>query len=456
MKTRGGRQTHAVYRCRSTDRAPGVDRRPRSLASRASCPAAALAAVLTLAGCAAVDNFGDRGLAYNEQITSTQNRMLFLNIVRAANKHPMAFTSIASVAGTATASGQLGFTLPFADNAGLAPFEAGPQIGASGGPTFSINNLDSQDFMKGFLTPIDVKTIDLFGQEGLPWQELYDLFVAKVAITDADGHPRAWLYNSPGPWPTQVAQQTQFQDFLEVLRRAQLHTEAVEDFVKIGPELSGKDLPTLETSIAATQANLVLKLVGPGRYQLGRTVAGHRFCVGDAATDQLAIKVDGRDFPIQVTRGMRCGATAAERADDSPPGDDATGTHRLLASAATGGYQLVVSLRSAEAVTYYLGELVRQQLCLQADGRCDQPTPRLVMVRNEAHDDTPTPLFEVARRSPRPRDLVAVRYLGESFCVAGDQDDRSAQVLTILGQLVNLNKSAKDNPAPNIVTLVGH
>jgi hypothetical protein len=445
--------THAGRRSRSPEQTLDSIRKT---ASRTLRSAVALAAILTLAACATVDNFGDRGLAYNEQITSIQNRMLFLNIVRAAHKHPMSFTSIASVTGSATASGQLGFTLPFADNANLAPFQAGPQIAASGGPTFTINNLDGQDFMKGFLTPIDVKTIDLLGQEGLPWQELYDLFVAKVAITDSNGHPLAWLYNSPGPWPTQVAQAAEFQGFLEVLRRAQLHTEAIEDFVKIGPELSGKDLPSLETSIAATQANLVLEAVGPGRYQLGKTVVDHRFCIGDAATDRLTIHVDGRDYPLRVTRGMRCGATAAERAGDSPSGEDAGGTHQLLASAATGGYQLGVSLRSAEGVTYYLGELLRQQLCLQGDGGCAESAPRLVMVRNEAHDDTPTPLFEAAMRTPRPSDLLTVRYLGRSFCLAGDQGDRSAQVLTILGQLVNLNKSAKDNPSPNVVTLVGH
>ena len=330
------------------------------------------------------------------------------------------------------------------------------RFAASGGPTFTINNLDGQDFIKGFLTPVDIKTIDLFGQEGLPWQELYDLFVLKVAITDSQGHPRAWLHNSPGEWASQVADEAQFQDFLEVLRRAQMHTEAIQDFVKIGPEMSGKDVPTLEAAIAATQANLLLESVGPGRYQLGKTVTDHRFCIGNSATTVLMIRAGGQDYPMDVTPGMRCGATAAERAGASPSSEDAGATHKLFASAAKGGYQLVVSLRSAEAVTYYLGEVLRQQLCLDADGRCGDYASRLVMVRSDVHDDAPTPLFEAAMRNPRPQDLVAVRYMGQSFCVAGDQADRSAQVLTILGQLLNLNKSAKDNPAPNIVTLVGH
>ncbi len=426
-----------------------------AITGRTLCAAAAFAGALALAACATVDNFGDRGLSYNEQITSTQNRMLFLNIVRAAHKHPMAFTSIGSVAGTATASGALGFTLPFADNPGLVPFQAGPQLSASGGPTFTINNLDGQDFMKGFLTPVDLKTIDLFGQEGLPWQELYDLFISKVAITDSYGHPRAWLHNSPGEWASQVEQEAQFQAFLEVLRQARMHTEAIQDFVGIGPELSGKDAPTLEATLAATQAGLIIKAVGPGRYQLGRTVTDHRFCIADPATTFLMIHAEGQDYPMDVTPGMRCGATAAERAGAGPSSDDAGATHKLFASAPKGGYQLVVSLRSAEAVTYYLGEVLRQQLCLDADGRCRDPVSRLVMVRSDAHDDPPTPLFEAAMRAPRPHDLVAVRYMGQTICVAGDKADRSAQVLTILGQLLNLNKSAKDNPAPNIVTLVG-
>jgi hypothetical protein len=249
-----------------------------------------------------------------------------------------------------------------------------------------------------------------------------------------------------------------------------LRTEEVDDFVPIGPKVDSAHLQSLEEMVKVAQANLKINPVGADHYQLGKKVTDYRFCVGNSTTKDLPIVVDERTYDIKVTAGMHCGATDAERAADNQPGDAGGGAHRLFSVGRdrtgenktsedntredNGG--LVVTLRSAEGVTYYLGEVLRQEICLDGSGECRDFTPRLIMVRNGSRDDPPTPLFEAVKRSPNRRDLVAVRYMDQMFCLPGDQSDRSAQVLTILGQLVNLNKSAKDNPASNIVTLVGH
>lgn len=422
---------------------------------RARLALAAVAAV-ALAGCVTVDRFADRGLAYNVQIASAQDRMLFLNIVRAAYRRPMAFTSIAAVTGSATASGTLGFNLPFAGAPNLLPYQAAPSLSASGGPTFTVNNLDSQEFMKGFLAPVTTATINLFGQEGLPWQELYDLMIAEATVTDDAGRT-VLLLNRPG-------QEADFQGFIAALRDADVRTEEVDGVEAIGPPLAAGDAKSVEAaSPAAAQANFHLARLDDGRFQLQRTNVSYRFCVGRPDAAAIAFSTaDGARHVIGVTAPMRCGQAGEGRPAPSAGEPKALAASRLMLGSARpkapAGDRVLApagieaTFRSAEGVTYFLGEIVRQQLCLEADEDCREPP---IAVGGGPGWPAQT-LLRVERGAGRAGDVADIAYLGQAFRLRGGANDRSAQVLTILGELVNLNKSAKDNPAPSVVTLVGH
>ncbi len=109
-----------------------------------------------------------------------------------------------------------------------------------------------------------------------------------------------------------------------------------------------------------------------------------------------------------------------------------------------------VTFRSAEGVTYFLGEVARQELCLEPDSGCAEPPVTLAWPNGERQR-----LLRVERGAARPGDVADVGFMGQGFRLVDGPADRSAQVLTILEQLVALNKSAKDNPAPGVVTLVG-
>lgn len=97
--------------------------------------------------------------------------------------------------------------------------------------------------------------------------------------------------------------------------------------------------------------------------------------------------------------------------------------------------------RSTEGVIYYLGEITRHQL---------SGPDQTVMVRGGGD----RPLF-VVHRGLVAGALTQVTFMGQTYAIAADNEERTTQVLSLLTQLISLNKSAKDLPATNVFTIVG-
>lgn len=155
-------------------------------------------AVLILApcvtGCAIVDQYSGRAVAYNVEAEQAQEQALLLNVVRAYLRHPMQFTSVSTITGSASASGGVQYTLPV--NVPFRPVTNGSSIaafpplttwtlngGMSGGPTFTVPVLDTQEFYDGIMKPISGQMYDLYLQGDYPRDLLFNLFVSKVTIT---------------------------------------------------------------------------------------------------------------------------------------------------------------------------------------------------------------------------------------------------------------------------------
>ena len=168
--------------------------------------AAVAFASLALAGCAIVDKYSNRAVEYNLQAEKTQQQNLLLNIIRASLRRPMQFTGLQSITGTASASGSVtgGYTnlhqTPVAQDLGAALAGISNQaIGRgvtgtgsstasmSGGPTFVVPVLDTQEFYQGILNPVSHQIIDYYVQQGFPPQVLFALFVASVEIIETEG-----------------------------------------------------------------------------------------------------------------------------------------------------------------------------------------------------------------------------------------------------------------------------
>jgi hypothetical protein len=156
-----------------------------------------LAAAVALVGCAVVDQYSGRAVAYNVEAENAQEQALLLNIVRAYLRRPMQFTTVSSITGTATASGTVGYSRPanvpfrpVTDGTSIAQFPALPTYtvagSVSGGPTFQIPVLDTQEFYQGLLKPVPTQLWDLYIQNSYPADLLFNLFIGKIVIRKLD------------------------------------------------------------------------------------------------------------------------------------------------------------------------------------------------------------------------------------------------------------------------------
>ncbi len=124
------------------------------------------------------------------------------------------------------------------------------------------------------------------------------------------------------------------------------------------------------------------------------------------------------------------------------------------------GFSLQMEPRSTEGVIYYLGEISRCQIGLDALSVCSMLPTIYVDYRVPPREDK---VFVISRQkasgsmSGESRDsAIEVDWAEWRYRVAMDPSavDRSGQVLRILTQLLALNRSAKDFPTPAVVPII--
>jgi hypothetical protein len=134
-----------------------------------------------IAGCAVVDQYSGRALGYNVEAAQASQQTILLNIVRASQRHPMQFTMVSTITGTASSSGTFGLSAPL--GAGGAQYKTGTLGGSfSGGPSFTVPVLDTKEFYYGLMNPIPPVLIDLYIQAGYPRDLLYNLFIDRIVV----------------------------------------------------------------------------------------------------------------------------------------------------------------------------------------------------------------------------------------------------------------------------------
>lgn len=132
-------------------------------------------------GCAVVDQYSGRALGYNVEAEQASQHAILLNIVRASQHRAMQFTGVSTITGTASSSGTLGLSVPL--GAGGAQYKVGSIGGSvSGGPSFTVPVLDTQEFYYGLMGPIPGVIFDLYIQAGYPRDLLFNLFIDKIVV----------------------------------------------------------------------------------------------------------------------------------------------------------------------------------------------------------------------------------------------------------------------------------
>src|SRR6185437_7814948 len=286
--------------------------------------------VAALVGCSVVDDFSGRAVDFNLQAEQVQEQTMLLNIVRASLRRPMQFTGLQSITGSASISGNGSLSFPFGPPGHRPPKSLSPDVlglggTVSGGPSFIVPVLDTQEFYEGILNPISLQVFDYYLEQGFPPEFLFDLFVSKVVVTwvrenappgtgtgpDANCAKSTSNANNGGLGLTEgsgallcihvtylnsVANDSdfdQFQAIVDLLFAEGLSTEHIESVSRYGASLAAKNLqPTdgadngrqaaelIQAYAAASQAGLKVTKAGQD-YQLEKNTTSYRFCFRD-------------------------------------------------------------------------------------------------------------------------------------------------------------------------------
>jgi hypothetical protein len=388
---------------------------------------------------------------YNLIAEKTGNEMLLLNVVRASKRRPMYFTSFGKLTGNLSydfATG--GITMPFGGTNG--PYTVSPSVTYKNSPLFDLGVLDTQEFTCGFMAPVPMTTVEYYWCQGWPKEMLLYLFIRRIAIK---GEPE--YINDP-------ENQKEFARFQKQIRTSDWKWNIEVDPNSDGTKVADVDPTTasqLKDLVEAQKAGLMVTTKN-GRKELH---------LGQVKYVFTRHPKEGAKTPPNPTTMF---ATPDPQPGTTP--DKSRGT---------------IYLRSPEAILYYLGEILRVEM--EATETGDDPNVPMIhgdpsgfgasaawlFYACKATDKTAAPCVSRARkttdfnatpygcgaskaRDDRAAPCVSVNYEGTRYVIPGECNpddmkctDRSMHVLSLVSQLIGMQKKSQQLPATGVVTVVG-
>jgi hypothetical protein len=166
---------------------------------------AALAAVFCTA-CQYSPTMLDRTVAYNRAVADSTNQVLLLNIVRASQRLPTYYSRLEGDAASMALAPNAGLSLPLANqrsfesdlnSASTGAFTGGATkaitslasiagsfgLQASESNLLTLQTLDDQKYQNGMMTPVPIKNIQAFQDEGYPRDLLFMMFFSSIQVS---------------------------------------------------------------------------------------------------------------------------------------------------------------------------------------------------------------------------------------------------------------------------------
>jgi|GEM_PF-2783639 len=403
-----------------------------------------LGAFLLLAsGCAAVRPAQRVAVDFNRAFAESRDETMLLNVLRAAGRQPLQFSTMGTVTGSARGSGSI--SLPFANLiGGSSPFTLSPSLSMSeGNPNLSIIPLSHREFALGLLAPMTPEHLSFFLNQGWGADFLLPLAIGGVNCP-GQNRPVANTGDYTNPL---------YDDF------ARMFADAERRGLTIDQRREDQGAPT-RLRIAAKDALAMMQSgVGAGRRIANVTGDGDHAIV-ELQQTRSHWAVTGIDTSIVCARGQAVAASPprsytsmVEGAADEPAraGTQATGTLRL---------------RSVASMMYFLGETQRiwiDRELRRCAGDAPEPLSRpewpTYFSYNSEDQLEYRILFRVgvACRAGGPAaSVVDTTFNGRRFflrALAGPTDtDRTLKTLAFLSELIALQTSQSliESSSPSI------
>lgn len=434
-------------------------------------------------------------VSYDGTLEDVNNQFLVTNILRATDHAPLYFSTLSDIKGALSAN--IGETLSAPVGEGKITstkhFVLGASAGLSANPTFDVLPLNEQDFTKGILQPLELQYGKLYwDRTDYPEFVLALLFVDKIEVRYfRNGRQVTLLDNAGNDRPCALQTGCTAED-LRLAGIARQPCPAIAGCMLQDPRLveTYYNDPEIPDEFAA-----FLQVIGSGRLGPGwgvvpgnprnaRSVIYHGYrelaagtsetasrSAADAtasgffrltaAEDQPKSDKIGRkedrlriiicppksflDFwsglnvmiiaPQIVDTGLDAGPQNANACDRAELPAEENSARALAGARAT--MEITIYTRSVEGIIQYLGKIVR------------------------AYGDSPeNPIRFYIRPGPIAGEKIAVEYDGKVYAVGPYTDDsrhtlgadNTLPILGLVGELLNLRKSAKEiTSAPTAV-----
>ena len=419
--------------------------------------------LVVLAGCSFARPLGRNALEYNRTLANEANQQLLLNVARAAKKHPLYFTEISVLHREISGEGSLNLTYPWAREA-FDTYQSVGSVTGTGSANFDLGPLTQQEFMRGITTPVTADLLAYYWNQGWPAEILLRLFVRKIVV-DGDTFEGGLKHGEYAKYEAAVRYLAGFHD---------LDTDVDPD--NVGPAVPTQlDSPdTLAAIVEAGKGDMHIVSDEKDKTRLVVQKDGPVHLVFDSYDDKRWPGVPGAGLDPRVqclvaalgdTEGrVRVGSARGSRKEvpsrlqrrketkhpAEPEGGDVPQAQPPPPASPAGRrcseeHAVTIYLRSPEAVIYHLGEIAREEL--------------------ENHLN-PVLLFSMRNKSGENKKLFSVRgcgacgvsatYCDYHLCVSGDKDeDESMHVMSLVSQILGMQKSADELPKSATVNLVG-
>lgn len=442
----------------------------KRVSSRIFC----LGIILVMAtGCIVNKAIPASAIADNLAVEKAQNEMLLLNVLRGKDHNPMVVTGISKITGSIKAEATLGATIPVGSFRGDGSRSASNYVASPGAtynwnPSFDVNVFDTSEFMHGFLTPVSVDVLAYYWNLGFYPEVLLNLMVLKVDVKKVSGCGdvskkkkdvvELILPNNHEWGDTDPVELKRFgiwiDHFLEKANPYFVEGKAE----RLGPEFEAPEAQ--RALIKGLKEGLTLAEAKGGKFQFERV-----------APPRQILTVEGGDKTLEfLYNWTELGFKGARRREgderDCPSATTGGASVQLMQSEPANGddrYSITFFLRSPEAILYYLGELARiEEKRKETAYYClgGKLQPLFVVLRGGECDEKKsvqaTSADGVSYAIPVPADppsecCCKKTEWAKVTCDGG----RSMEALTVVAQLIALQKSAKDLPTTSVVRVVG-
>lgn len=420
-----------------------------------------LLCVASFAGCAFRPVVTSDAVSFNRSVETTQNRTLFMNVLRASERKPLYFTELAKITGTISARLGADITLPF--DGLLDTYSVKPSGSIQGGPTYDVLSLSTKEFMNGILTPTSPALFKYYWEQGWARDLLLYMFVREVRLPDGT----SVFVNQPGD----KTAMHEFAGFVECVVAGRPSLTAQEVWRPVSKDLASV---AAADAVEAQKSRLRFSRNDNGRYDLEAPALSVQLefsCQQDSNNPKIAgaaksvpeqLRSAGNapvaqklDFVSQALVGL-----ARSPGPGGTPRDYSVSLRDLVGKPGDTQEQVELVLRSPEAMIYYLGELTREQL---RDNPANPPVVEAPDGENAVGTNSQLsvsgaatwPLF-VVRTGASGRDAVSVGRGGSRFYIpSGAEGGRSMNCFSLIVQIFGLHKSRDTLPTTQTVIGIG-